>query len=158
VRDSFLQAARDLCEEGWLPQFPVDKVAAGFDGYVKRAGADDHAWGVPVTTLWYVEGATYLGTVIIRHRLTPQLAQNGGHIGYHVAPRHRRRGHATAMLAAAVAYCKDILGLTPVLVTCAESNTASRRVIEANGGKLEDIADGECRYWIGLTESGSAGG
>jgi predicted acetyltransferase len=86
VRDSFLQAARDLCEEGWLPQFPVDKVAAGFDGYVKRAGADDHAWGVPVTTLWYVEGATYLGTVIIRHRLTPQLAQNGGHIGYHVAP------------------------------------------------------------------------
>ena len=46
----------------------------------------DGAWGVPVTTLWYVDGATYLGTVIVRHRLTPELTRRGGHIGYHVAP------------------------------------------------------------------------
>ena len=85
--------------------------------------------------------------MLIRHRLTPELARRGGHIGYHVAPRYRRRGHATAMLAAGLAYCRDSLGLTRLLITCAESNTASRRVIEANGGALEDILDGECRYW-----------
>jgi predicted acetyltransferase len=148
VRDSFVEAARDLRDEGWLPGFPVDEVAADFDGYVQRVLGEREYWGVPVSTLWYVDGVTYLGTVIIRHRLTPELARRGGHIGYHVAPRHRRQGHATAMLAAAVAHCRGRLGLSRVLVTCAESNLGSRQVIESNGGALENVLDGECRYWI----------
>src|SRR5690349_3005128 len=74
----------------------------------------------------------------------------GGQIGYQVAPRHRRRGHATAILAAALGYCRDTLGVTRVLLTCAESNTASRAVIEANGAVLENTLDGECRYWIAI--------
>ncbi len=40
-----------------------------------------------------------------------------------------------------------------MLVTCAESNTASRWVIEANGGMLENILDEECRYWIAIPEA-----
>ena len=85
--------------------------------------------------------------MLVRHRLTPALTQCGGHIGYHVAPRHRRQGHATAMLAEALAYCRD-LGVDDVLVTCPESNVASRKVIEANGGVLENVVDGERRYWF----------
>jgi predicted acetyltransferase len=153
VRDSFIEAARDLRDEGWLPGFPVDEVAADFDGYVQRVLADKYGWGVPITALWHVDGLTYLGTVIIRHRLTPKLTRRGGHVGYHIAPRHRRQGHATAMLAAAITYCRDSLGLTHLLVTCAESNTASRRVVEANGGVLENILKGECRYWISAPEA-----
>jgi predicted acetyltransferase len=149
VRESFLEAARDLRDEGWLPDFPVDEVAADFGGYVKRVRGDTQGWGVPFSTLWYVDEASYLGTVVIRHRLTPELTRIGGNIGYHVAPRHRRQGHATAMVAAALGYCRGTLGLTRVLITCAETNTASRRVIEANGGVLENILDGECRYWVG---------
>lgn len=152
ARDSFIEAARDLRDEGWLPGFPVDEVAADFDGYVRRVLDGKHGWNVPISTLWYLDGLTYLGTVIIRHRLTPELTRRGGHIGYHIAPRHRRQGHATAMLAAAIAYCGDTLGLTRLLVTCAESNTGSRRVIETNGAVLENILDGECRYWLGLPE------
>jgi predicted acetyltransferase len=152
VRDSFVEAARDLRDEGWLPDFPVDEVAADFDGYVQRELSAKEYWGVPVTTLWYVDGPVYLGTVIIRHRLTPELSKSGGNIGYHVAPRHRGKGHARAMLAAAIGYCRDSPGLTRLLVTCAVSNTASRRVIEANGGTLENVLDGECRYWIGTPE------
>jgi predicted acetyltransferase len=148
VRDSFIEAARDLRDEGWLAAFPVEEVAADFGGYVQRVLAEKQGWNVPISTLWYIDGDTYLGTVIVRHRLTAALARRGGHIGYHVAPRHRRRGHATAMLAAAVSYCTNTLGLGRVLVTCAETNTVSRRVIEANGATLEDIIDGECRYWI----------
>lgn len=147
VRDSFLVAARDLREEGWLPGFPVEQAAADFAGYVQRVLNETHAWDVPISTLWYIDGATYLGTVMIRHRLTPELTRRGGHIGYHVAPRYRRRGHATAMLAAALAHCRDNLGLTSVLITCDQSNVASRRVIETNGGALENIVEGECRYW-----------
>jgi hypothetical protein len=37
VRDSFLEAARDLRDEGWLSGFPVDEVAENFDDYVERA-------------------------------------------------------------------------------------------------------------------------
>jgi predicted acetyltransferase len=153
VRDSFVEAARDLRAEGWLPEFPVEEVAADFDGYVRRVLAEKQDWGVPVTTLWYIDGTAYLGTVIVRHQLTCELTRRGGHIGYHVAPRHRRQGHATAMLAAALAYCRGTLGLTRVLVTCAEPNTASRRVIEGNGGILANTLDGECRYWADLTEN-----
>jgi predicted acetyltransferase len=148
VRDSFTGAARDLRDEGWLPEFPVEEVAADFGGYVRRVTGEKEGWGVPISTFWYVDGPDYLGTVIIRHRLTPELARHGGHIGYHVAPRRRRQGHATAMLAAAVAYCGESLGLERVLVTCEQGNTASRRVIEANGGLLENALHGECRYWI----------
>jgi predicted acetyltransferase len=86
---------------------------------------------------------------MIRHELTPQLRAEGGHIGYHVVPRHRRRGHATAMLAGALGWCRG-LGLKKVLVTCDETNTGSRRVIEANGGELAELSVGTCRYWITL--------
>jgi predicted acetyltransferase len=149
ARDSFVAAARDLRDEGWLPEFPVDEVAADFGGYVQRVLDEKHYWGVPISTFWYMDESIYLGTVIVRHRLTPELVRRGGHIGYHVAPHHRRQGHATAMLAAAISHCRGTLGITRVLVTCDQSNVASRRVIESNGGALENILDGECRYWIG---------
>jgi predicted acetyltransferase len=148
VRDSFVEAARDLRDEGWLPEFPVDEVAADFGDYVRGVLSEKEFWGVPISTLWYVDGPCYLGTVIIRYRLTPELARHGGHIGYHVAPRYRRQGHATAMLAAAISYCRDTLQIAEILITCNQSNIASRRVIESNGGVLENIVDDECRYWV----------
>ena len=83
-----------------------------------------------------MDGTDYLGTVIIRHRLTPALEREGGHIGYHVVPGHRRRGHATQLLAQAKPVCRQ-LGLSELLVTCAEDNLGSRRLIEANRGTLD---------------------
>jgi predicted acetyltransferase len=60
------------------------------------------------------DGTTYLGTVIIRHHLTPALERGGGHLGYHIVPGHRRRGYATQMLAQALVVCQQ-LGLRQVL-------------------------------------------
>lgn len=102
---------------------------------------------VPSTTLWWVEGDEYLGRIAIRHRLTPRLFEVGGHIGYDVRPSVRRRGHATAMLAAALPIARD-LGIDPALVTCDEDNVASRRVIERNGGVLEDKRGNKLRFWV----------
>jgi predicted acetyltransferase len=102
---------------------------------------------VPSTTLWWVSGQDFLGRVSIRHRLTPPLRDYGGHIGYDVRPAARRRGHATAMLAAALPAARA-LGIDPVLVTCDEDNAGSRKVIEANGGELEDQRGVKLRYWV----------
>jgi predicted acetyltransferase len=102
---------------------------------------------VPCTTLWWVSGDDYLGRLAIRHRLTPRLLNAGGHIGYDVRPSARRRGHATAMLAAALPIAAG-LGIDRVLVTCDEDNTGSRKVIEANNGVLEDQRGDLLRYWV----------
>jgi predicted acetyltransferase len=40
------------------------------------------------------------------------------------------------------------LGIGSILITCDVDDLASRKVIEANGGMLEDERDGVLRYWI----------
>lgn len=68
-------------------------------------------------------------------------------------PTERRRGYATEMLSLALEHCAD-LGIGRVLVTCDKSNIASARVIQKNGGLLEnEVATSELaevlqRYWI----------
>jgi predicted acetyltransferase len=147
VRASYLRGETDLAVEegsstGWLME-----AAADFAGFVERRRAVRVVWEVPVTELWFVEGREYIGTVVIRHRLTPALERAGGHVGYHVVPRHRRRGHATRMLAQAKVACAA-LGLSEILVTCGEGNVASRRVIEANGGAFQRVVGGEAHYLL----------
>ena len=51
------------------------------------------------------------------------------------------------MLAAALPLARA-QGIDPALVTCDESNAGSRRVIEANGGVLEDKRGSELRFWV----------
>ncbi|TDC80334.1 GNAT family N-acetyltransferase [Streptomyces hainanensis] len=131
---------------------------AGFAAYAAALAADAEddtprpAGFVPSTTLWYVEGDTFLGRVSIRHRLTRRLLDWGGLVGYDVRPTARRRGHATAMLRAALPVARRI-GHESVLVTCDHDNVGSRRVIEANGGVFEDRRGGKLRYWIGAREA-----
>jgi predicted acetyltransferase len=105
---------------------------------------------VPSTTLWWVSGDEYLGRIAIRHRLTPRLRESGGHIGYDVRPSARRRGHATAILDAALPLAHG-LGIDPALLTCDTDNIGSRKVIEANGGSLAGSNAGMLRYWVPTT-------
>lgn len=130
------------CGDSWA-------TPAGFAKYVEHLGAEAledsprPAGYVPVTTLWYVDGSTYLGRLAIRHRLTPALLETG----YDVRQSTRRRGHATAMLRAALPVARS-LGIESALVTCDTDNVASRKVIEANGGVLEDERKGKLRFWV----------
>ena len=39
-------------------------------------------------------------------------------------------------------------GIDPVLVTCDDDNVGSRKVIEANGGVLEDVRNRKMRFWV----------
>lgn len=131
----------------------------GFAKYVAdlRAAALEEsprpAGHVPSTTLWYVEGADYLGRLAIRHRLTEFLLEEGGHIGYDVRPTARRKGYATAMLREALPIARE-LGIRQALVTCDVDNVASRKVIESAGGVLEDERKGKLRFWVRTEPTG----
>ena len=51
------------------------------------------------------------------------------------------------MLAAALPVAHG-LGIDPALVTCDDTNLASRKVIEANGGVYESQRGQKLRYWV----------
>jgi len=95
-----------------------------------------------------------LGVVNICHRITEDMLATDGHIYYAVAPSERRKGYATQQLRLALDICRE-MGIGPVLVTCDRDNIASAKVIQNNGGVLEDermSGDGRVfqRYWITL--------
>lgn len=110
---------------------------------------------VPETVLWLVDDDEVLGRVSIRHTLNATLLEVGGHIGYEVRPSKRRMGYGTRALALALPVART-LGIERVLITCDADNVGSYRIIEANGGVLENeiIIPGSSlpkrRYWIDL--------
>ena len=132
-----------------------------FSTYVARLqeyaiGQDLVLGHVPQSTYWLaVEGEVLLGTIRIRHQLNEQLSGEGGHIGYDIRPSYRGRGYGTRQLGLALPKVQA-LGLTRLLVTCDTDNHASARIIEKNGGKLENQVTSRTsgklvsRYWITL--------
>lgn len=132
-----------------------------FEAYVRRL--NDYAHGlnvpdgyVPSSTFWLVrDGQTVLGCSRLRHRLTPALEHEGGHIGYDIRPSERRKGYGTRVLSLTLAKALEI-GITRVLVTCASDNMASAKIIQKNGGVFagEVVASHTpkpvSRYWIDL--------
>lgn len=110
---------------------------------------------VPSTMYWAILGDALAGRLMLRHLLNDRLRQTGGNIGYVVVPAYRGRGIATEMLRLALPFAMQ-LGLDRVLITCDETNAASRRVAEKCGGILEgtsvvpETGVVQVRYWIAL--------
>jgi predicted acetyltransferase len=149
VRTSYLVGEQADCLLKGNPTEWLGPASEDFDEFVAKQRGVQTRWGVPSTFFWYVAGEYYLGTLVLRHELTPDLAEVGGHIGYHVVAPWRRQGHATRMLAAGLAECRR-LGLDRVLLTCDVDNEPSRRVILANGGVADGQKQGEDRFWINI--------
>lgn len=108
---------------------------------------------VPATELWLIDGGEFIGWVNIRHTLTDSLLQVGGHIGYWIRPSKRNLGYGKEILRLALPEAEK-LGITKILLTCDDTNIGSQKIIEANGGILENIVDTskghpkKRRYWI----------
>lgn len=109
------------------------EIAADFPAFVRGLVEDRHpetprleGW-VPCTYLWLVEDGEFIGSLAVRHALTDFLFEQGGHIGYSIRPSARRRGHAAHTLRDARPVARE-LGITRLLLTCAEDNTGSRAV------------------------------
>ncbi len=151
-----LAAVEEFAAEGRLwsyrfrPDLPwpdyVSLVHGWEDGIDLPEGFVKHA------ELLAVVGDDIVGRTSIRFELNEFLATIGGHIGYSVRPQFRRRGYATEILRQSLEIARA-RGIDPVLVTCDVDNVGSQKVIEANGGSLESIIDGEPdmpqkrRYW-----------
>lgn len=107
---------------------------------------------VPHSTYWLVNNMNeILGVSNLRHRLTPALLNDGGHIGYGIKPSQRGKGYANEILRLTLIKAKE-KGISQVMLSCDKLNTASSKTIINNGGKLwkEHVVDGEltCNYWI----------
>ncbi len=106
---------------------------------------------IPMDSYFIEANGRMLGEVYIRHRLSPQLEKIGGHIGYKVRPTQRNRGIATAALKLALQQLRK-MGIEQALLTCADTNKASARVIQKCGGVRIDDAHTERgverRYWV----------
>jgi len=105
---------------------------------------------------WLVLDQTFIGSVSFRHELSDLLIHYGGHIGYGIRPAWKGQGYGKKMVALTLEKAKE-QGLDKVLITCSPDNPASRGIIEANGGVLEDIRDLSwttekiMRFWIDLS-------
>jgi len=158
-KDSFLTGLRSFQREGlpWHLSINAFDVEVNFAEFVKSLLAKPARRTeklVPETELWGIVDGRYAGRISIRHELNEHLKVEGGNIGYDTVPEFRGKGVATKMLASALPVAKQ-LGLKRVLLTCNDSNSASIRVIEKNGGVLEETkmvpGKGLKRYyWINL--------
>jgi predicted acetyltransferase len=159
LREGFRRGAPEPLSERRLRQIEAD-----FAGYVlaitDQRGSIRLPTGqivpkVPFSVHWLVEDDEFIGEAQIRHRLNEYLIREGGHVGYGIRPSRRRQGYGRLILALALEACRR-LDIRRVLVTCLEDNVASARIIEANGGALENVIADPAgrgplrRYWIAL--------
>ena len=110
---------------------------------------------VPFTTFWLLDDdGAIVGISRLRHELNDELLYHGGHIGYYVRRPARGKGYGTSILTLTLAEGRE-RGIERFLLTVDSENVPSIRVIEANGGVLEDERiDRDTgrlfrRYWIG---------
>ena len=104
-------------------------------------------WGPAVQLVAFARDGQSVGFLNLRLRLSAYLLEEGGHIGYSIRPSERGKGYAKEALHQGLQVAKE-KNIHRALVTCSTENPASRAVILANGGQLEDVRNGTERYWI----------
>jgi predicted acetyltransferase len=159
-RESFLRGLRELRQEGlpWWVEGDIELAERDFAAFVAKKLADSTRRTesfVPKTHWWAMAEDLFVGRISIHHELNDALRLEGGHIGYDTVPSFRGRGVATEMLRQALPLARA-LGITEVLITCDDTNAASIRVIEKNGGTLRETKPLDSHrppkryYWIRL--------
>lgn len=162
LKDSYLSALEEYKSRGIPLDGGIAEFGDDFDKYVQHL--KDESMGinikedrVPQSTYWITDKDGYAGRISIRHKLNEKLLESGGNIGYGIISSKRGRGYASKALELVLVKARE-MGLNKVLLTCSTINDGSKRVIEKNGGILENEVlgkDGEpskLRFWIDLTK------
>lgn len=107
------------------------------------------------TVFWLIDNEQYIGSINLRHTLTPNLEKVGGHIAYQIRPSQYHKGYAYAALLLCLNKAKK-MGLDKILVTCEAENIASysvmhKAMINYGGTEIEPVeVDGiiQKRVWL----------
>lgn len=129
------------------------QMGENYEDWLERMQLAEVGLGISENFVPYIQYVSFdqtgqaIGFLNLRLRLNEKLLQKGGHIGYSIRPSQRQKGYAKEQLRLGVqeAFSKNI---SKVLVTCDETNIASKRTILACGGVLEDARQGTERYYI----------
>lgn len=159
LRDEYLSYYKEWVEskEDMVP-WVIKKDPSDFEAMIQflkdneEGGNLPEGW-VPDSTFWLInQDKRILGVVNIRHQLTQDLFNRGGHIGYGIRPSERRKGFATKLLSLSLEKANE-LGIKKALVVCDEDNTGSYKTIINNGGVpdfdfIEEDGNIIKRFWI----------
>jgi predicted acetyltransferase len=160
-KGALLEAVREFHVAGEY-DISAEQLGAQFDDLIRRLErAKDPATvtpgELPYEDFWLMNGEEWIGKLTLRTTINELYLHAGGHIGYEIRPSRRRLGYGTALLRLGLEKAKE-RGLTHVLLTCDETNLGSRKIIEANGGQLENVVEvkdhtvRKMRYWINIDE------
>jgi predicted acetyltransferase len=166
-KDACLDAVREFHAAG---EYSIDaeQLGAKFEDLIARLVAakdptNARPGELPYEDFWLMEGDEWIGKLTLRTTINAKYLHAGGHIGYEIRPSKRRHGYGTILLRMGLELAREC-GLHRVLLTCDETNLGSRKVIENNGGQLENAVEVEgqtvrkMRYWISMDEMSSSGG
>lgn len=152
----FVEDMRSNQQPLWEPYLPkLDESPEVFIERLTRRESAPEAPLVPEAVFWAVYDGHVVGRISLRHRLEGNLHKIGGHIGYEVSPRWRRKGFATEMLRQ-ILQTEKAKEIGRLLLTCSPVNEASNKTILSNDGKFEKkvhvdfIGEDRNHYWINL--------
>ena len=135
----------ELGDEERYP-FPLDFDHHDFDAMLARIEAFRQGQDLPQgyaasTTYWLIDNDELIGVSNLRHYLTPQIQQAGGHIGLGIRPSRRGQGLGNLLLKLTLEQAQQ-RGIHEVHIHCEKTNPASAAMIIANGGNLHsEITD-----------------
>jgi len=159
-KDTFMEGLKEFHNEGRNLKYNAEELNDNFNAFIQSLWNKENEkkleeGRVKESVFWLIDGHEFIGRVSLRHELNEELLKLGGHVGYEIRPTKRRKGYGKRILEFALKEAKKI-NLDKVLVTCDAYNIGSKKIIEHNGGMIEnelfsDVDNvSRLRYWIDL--------
>ena len=117
----------------------------GYQEWLKNRGIEHYYLMIDDENPSYIIGDCTVNTKLNFHL----NSLNMGAIGYSVRPTERNKHYGTYMLKLLLLQCQN-LGLKEVCISCWETNLASKKIIESNGGLLDKRFFDTKNYYYGL--------
>lgn len=151
--ENYVLAYRKINDEHYYNKYR--KALENFQHYLNdlhncSKGKDLPQEEIATSSFWLIDKKEVVGVVRIRH----QEVECAGHIGYDISPDYRNRGYGFEILKLALERTINI-GIEEVTLTCNINNSASKKIIEKNGGKflgtVFDEEESETLYKYSIT-------
>jgi len=95
----------------------------------------DKRHGVQQSVFWLVNGNNYIGTIIIRHKLSGRHPSIASHVYYEIRPSERENGYGKLILKLGIQEASS-LNLKFLIASCDADNIPSLEIIKYSGGTL----------------------